>query len=118
MLNIVTNAIDACEDVEGGKVTVSTKWDAELGVARVVVSDNGTGIAAGEIDKIFQVFASTKGSRGTGLGLPVSQKVIREHGGTIAIASEPGRGSTFTIEIPTRRNDAMYDSSGSLPTIP
>jgi len=118
VLNIVTNAIDACEDVEGGQVTVSTRWDAEHAIARVVVSDNGTGIAPGEVDKIFQVFASTKGSRGTGLGLPVSQKVIREHGGTIAIASELGRGSTFTIELPTRRNDAMADSAGSFPALP
>ena len=52
---------------------------------------------------IFRVFASTKGARGTGLGLPVSQKVIREHGGKIAVASEPGRGSTFTVELPLKR---------------
>jgi two-component system, NtrC family, sensor kinase len=118
VLNIVTNAIDASEDVEGGKVAVSTTWDAESMTARVVVADNGTGIPAGEVEKIFQVFASTKGSRGTGLGLPVSQKIAREHGGQILIASEVGKGSTFTIELPMRKFDPMRDSAEGLPTIP
>jgi len=118
VLNIVTNAIDASESVEGGKVVVSTSWDSETMAARVVVADNGTGIAAGEVDKIFQVFASTKGSRGTGLGLPVSQKIVREHGGSIAIASEVGKGSTFTIDLPTRKFDPMRDSGENLATLP
>ncbi|WP_435006252.1 ATP-binding protein [Tundrisphaera lichenicola] len=117
VLNIVTNAIDASEDVEGGKVTVSTTWDPKTMLARVIVADNGTGIPPGEIEKIFEVFASTKGSRGTGLGLPVSQKIAREHGGQIAITSEVGKGSTFTIEIPMRRFDPMPDSAVNHPTI-
>ncbi len=117
VLNIVTNAIDASEDVEGGKVTVSTTWDALSMTARVIVADNGTGIPAGEVEKIFEVFASTKGSRGTGLGLPVSQKIVREHGGQIAITSEVGKGSTFTVELPMRRFDPMRDSSESMPTL-
>jgi len=116
-LNIVTNALDASEDVDGGKVTVSTRWDPEGMVARVVVADNGTGIDPGEVEQIFQVFASTKGSRGTGLGLPVSQKIVREHGGQIAIASEVGRGSTFTIELPQRKFDAVRDPAENLQTL-
>ena len=117
ILNIVTNAIDASEDVEGGTVTVSTTWDADSMTARVIVADNGTGIPAGEVDKIFEVFASTKGSRGTGLGLPVSQKIVREHGGQIAITSEVGKGSTFTVELPMRKFDPMRDSSENLQTL-
>jgi signal transduction histidine kinase len=118
ILNIVTNAIDASEDIEGGRVSVGTTWDPEAMTALVVVTDNGTGIPPGESEKIFEVFASTKGSRGTGLGLPVSQKIIREHGGSIRIASEVGKGSTFTIELPMRRLDPMRDSAESLPTLP
>jgi signal transduction histidine kinase len=118
ILNIVTNAIDASEDVEGGMVRVSTTWDADSSIAKVVIADNGTGIPAGEIDKIFEVFESTKGSRGTGLGLPVSQKIIREHGGSIRIASEVGKGSTFTVELPMRKFDPMRDSNESMPTLP
>jgi signal transduction histidine kinase len=117
ILNIVTNAIDASEDVEGGTVDVATAWDAEAMTARVVIADNGTGIPPGEVGRIFEVFASTKGSRGTGLGLPVSQKIVREHGGTIRIDSEVGKGSTFTVELPMRKFDPMRDSSESLPTL-
>lgn len=117
ILNIVTNAIDASEDVEGGTVEVSTTWDPGPMVARVVVRDNGTGIPPGDVDRIFEVFASTKGSRGTGLGLPVSQKIVREHGGTIRIASEVGKGSTFTVELPMRRHDPVRDSNDSIPIL-
>ncbi|MFO0892975.1 MAG: HAMP domain-containing sensor histidine kinase [Isosphaeraceae bacterium] len=67
------------------------------------MADNGVGIDEAEVDSIFQVFSSSKGSRGTGLGLPVSQKIVREHGGKISVTSAPGRGSTFTIELPMRR---------------
>ena len=64
------------------------------------VSDNGVGIDEDDIPSIFQIFASSKGSRGTGLGLPVSQKIIREHGGKIIVTSRPGHGATFLIELP------------------
>jgi signal transduction histidine kinase/pSer/pThr/pTyr-binding forkhead associated (FHA) protein len=106
VLNIITNAIDAAESAQGGRVAVSTSWDDEFAVARVAVADNGVGIPEAEIESIFRVFASTKGSRGTGLGLSVSQKIIREHGGKIAVVSAPGKGSTFTIELPLKRPEA------------
>ena len=106
ILNIVTNAIDASEGVEGARVSVTTGWDPAASVARVTVSDNGVGIEEDEIGSIFQVFASTKGSRGTGLGLPVSQKIIREHGGKIVVTSAPGRGSLFTVELPMRKAES------------
>ena len=105
VLNIVTNAIDAAEGVTGAKVVVSTEWDPAASSARVSVTDNGTGIAESELDSIFQVFASTKGSRGTGLGLPVSQKIVREHGGKIVVTSKLGQGSRFVIDLPMRRNE-------------
>jgi two-component system NtrC family sensor kinase len=72
----------------------------------VTITDNGEGIPPEEIDSIFEIFASTKGSRGTGLGLPVSLKIVREHGGKIVVASEPGHGSTFTVELPLKRFDS------------
>ena len=85
-MNIVTNAIDACEGGQAARVAISTEWDAESRLARIKVSDNGVGIDESELPSIFQLFASTKGSRGTGLGLPVSQKIIREHGGKISVS--------------------------------
>ena len=111
VLNIVTNAIDASEDIENGTVRVSTGLSPDGSMAQIVVSDNGVGIAPGEVEGIFQVFASTKGSRGTGLGLPVSQKIVREHGGSITIHSEVGKGSTFTIELPGKRFEPLRDSA-------
>ncbi|HEX3314591.1 MAG TPA: ATP-binding protein, partial [Gemmataceae bacterium] len=64
--------------------------------------DNGVGIPAEKLLEIFKPFVSTKGSRGTGLGLPVSQKIVREHGGELLVQSQSGAGSKFTIKLPIR----------------
>jgi signal transduction histidine kinase len=69
-------------------------------MARVEVIDNGSGIEKDDVEKIFAVFVSRKGGRGTGLGLPVSQKILEEHGGRIRVESKVGEGSRFTIEFP------------------
>lgn len=104
VLNLVTNALDASEGAPGGgRVTVSTSWEAEAAVARVEVRDNGVGIPVEDLPGLFEVFSSTKGSRGTGLGLPVSRKIVREHGGELRVRSELGRGTTFLIELPMNR---------------
>ncbi len=100
VLNIVTNAIDASEDSPDARVVVRTEWDAGQSMARITIADNGPGIDEADIPSVFQIFASTKGSSGTGLGLPVSQKIIREHGGKIVVQSRPGQGATFLIELP------------------
>ena len=68
----------------------------------VVVRDNGQGIPAEEIDHVFSLFVSKKGNRGTGLGLPVSQKIIKEHGGRIVVASQLGtRFCSGTVTRPS-----------------
>jgi signal transduction histidine kinase len=100
ILNVVTNAIDACHEVENGRVEVSTQYSHLEKMARVEVIDNGSGIEADDMEKIFGVFVSRKGGRGTGLGLPVSQKILQEHGGRIRLESQPGKGSRFTLEFP------------------
>jgi two-component system, NtrC family, sensor kinase len=99
VLNVVTNAIDACEDRPGGQVNVSTQYLAEPKLAQVIVQDNGVGISAEQMPYIFQAFVSGKGARGTGLGLPVSQKILKEHGGRIVVESQPGQGSRFVLEF-------------------
>jgi signal transduction histidine kinase len=99
-LNIVTNAIDASEESPDARVIVRTEWDAGQSMARISIADNGPGIDEADIQSVFQIFASTKGSSGTGLGLPVSQKIIREHGGKIVVQSRPGQGATFILELP------------------
>lgn len=100
ILNVVTNAIDACEKLPSGQVAVSTVYQPEESLVQIIVADNGEGISPEDIKRIFNVFESRKGARGTGLGLPVSQKILREHGGEITIESAPGEGSRFILSIP------------------
>lgn len=100
VLNVITNAIDACHDNEGGRVEVSTQYSHSERMARVQVVDNGSGIEKQDLEKIFAAFVSYKGGRGTGLGLPVSQKILQEHGGRIRVESQVGQGSRFTLEFP------------------
>ena len=101
VLNVVTNAIDAvAENQPPGKVIVRTAYDAAEKLARVVVEDNGPGIPADQMDHLFSPFVSSKKSRGTGLGLPVSQKILREHGGKLLVESQVGHGARFTFELP------------------
>jgi signal transduction histidine kinase len=105
VLNIVTNAIDAVEGSEKAFVMIETGHDSESDMLWVAVSDNGPGIAEDQMGRIFHVFESTKGARGTGLGLAVSQKIIREHGGEITVDSRLGEGSRFTLAWPRLEED-------------
>jgi two-component system, NtrC family, sensor kinase len=113
VLNVVTNAIDACGEREDGRVVVTTDHTLEDGTFRVVVEDNGGGIATEDIDRIFTPFVSNKGSRGTGLGLPVSQKILKEHGGQIKVESTPDVGSRFTLEFPASVSDSAVHKTVS-----
>jgi signal transduction histidine kinase len=110
ILNVVTNAIDACDACENGRVIVSTEFSADPVVARVMIEDNGGGIDEGDLKKIFSVFESRKGARGTGLGLPVSQKILQEHNGDIIVESTPGSGSRFIAELPAVFPDPSHHS--------
>ena len=101
LLNIVGNAVDAVEDRSNPQVTVGTRLGAE-GWVRIVVVDNGPGIAPEQLDEIFKPFVSSKGSRGTGLGLPVSRKILREHGGDIVVHSQLNVGSKFVLKLPIK----------------
>jgi signal transduction histidine kinase len=100
VLNIVGNALDAVDGREDAKVQVLTAYDPVSSLVSVVVADNGPGIAPEHVPQIFNIFESTKGARGTGIGLAVSQKIIREHGGDICVSSAPGEGARFTLEWP------------------
>lgn len=114
ILNVVTNAIDACKDVENRVVRVSTNYDRQAERLSVVVSDTGPGIPEDELGRIFGLFESQKGSRGTGLGLPVSQKILREHNGDIKVVSEVGMGSIFTLVWPagSQQKSSLHQETG------
>jgi two-component system, NtrC family, sensor kinase len=101
VLNVVTNAIDAAGENPGtGCVEVACRYDAQQAMLRVIVDDNGPGIPDDQRETLFSPFVSTKKSRGTGLGLPVSQKILNEHGGKILVESTPGKGCCFVLEWP------------------
>ncbi len=102
VLNIVTNAIDACEKRDAACVILQINYHKAEKTTDIVVEDNGEGIAPEDIQKIFSVFESRKGSRGTGLGLPVSQKILQEHGGDIHVESTLGVGSKFILSLPAK----------------
>ena len=96
----MTNALDACHDCDEAGVVVLSEYDATQEIVRVRVRDNGSGIESADMEKIFTIFVSQKGGRGTGLGLSVSQKILKEHGGQILVESQVGQGSLFTLELP------------------
>ncbi len=97
VLNLVLNAIDAVSE-KAGVVNVTTELDSAKGLLILRVSDNGPGIE--DTEAIFEPFHSAKAKVGTGLGLPIAQKIVTQHGGTIEVASTPGRGATFTVKLP------------------
>jgi two-component system phosphate regulon sensor histidine kinase PhoR len=99
--NLITNAIRYTP--EGGRIHVSAKTDNECLFIRV--NDTGIGIAPEEIEHIFKRFYRVKNNQtrhivGTGLGLPIVKSIVEAHNGSIAVTSEPGSGSTFTVRLP------------------
>jgi signal transduction histidine kinase len=98
-LNLLNNAMDAVEN-GSGVITVASKYESMHRNLIVRVIDNGSGIPPDDVPQIFTPFYSSKGHRGTGLGLAVAKKVVEEHHGKIEVASEPGSGSTFTVTLP------------------
>ncbi|HYT88823.1 MAG TPA: ATP-binding protein, partial [Gemmataceae bacterium] len=102
VFNLLTNAIDACAD--GGRVTVRTC--APAGAVEIHVLDTGHGIDPSLRDKIFDPFFTTKPlGKGTGLGLSISHGIVRDHGGTIDVQSEPGKGAHFIVRLPCKLSE-------------
>lgn len=100
--NLIINGMQAM-DAPGGRLSV--KLETFDGRALVTVSDTGRGIKPEQIDKIFEPYFSTK-ETGTGLGLAIAKKVVEAHDGSIRVASKPGEGTTFTVELPTAGGSA------------
>ena len=103
LLNLVSNAIDACRDDPAPDkhhmVRVTSILEART-TLRFDVADNGSGMSDEVKNKLFTSFFSTKGPKGTGLGLLVTRKLIEEHKGEIVVESELGQGTTFSVKLP------------------
>ena len=115
ILNVVTNAIDAVSQQNrgggaGGMVTIEAANVDES--TRIVVWDNGPGIPDEDAEKIFMPFQSTKGARGTGLGLPVTRKSLREHGGDVTVECTADKGTTFTLSWPSKQKSGPTTQPG------
>jgi signal transduction histidine kinase len=93
--NVVANAVEAISQRGAMTVTIGRRDR----VFTVAVSDSGPGMTRETADKVFDLYFSTKDG-GTGLGLPITKKIVEEHGGAIRVATEPGHGTTITIELP------------------
>ena len=101
LANLVKNAMESIEAIDekpSGTVTLSAS--NQDGQVQMQVADDGEGMSEKTLEKIRGGMYSTKGSKGTGLGLMVVGKVVKEHGGTLSIESNPGQGARFSIRIP------------------
>lgn len=106
LLNLVTNAIEACEDADATaqRKTVTVRTIRLPGWAVVYqVIDTGCGMDSQVQARLFQGFFSTKGTRGTGIGLMMTQKIVEQHQGQIDVVSKKGAGTTVTIKLPFRK---------------
>jgi len=117
ILNLVTNAVDACVDLEcsrrQGQVILRTLKSRHWAV-EYQVEDSGCGMDQETKGKVFQAFFSTKGSRGTGLGLMITKKIVDEHGGTIDFESETGKGTRFVIRLPAKKATTQANAGSQL----
>ena len=104
-MNLLANAAQAVEQAGGGEVSIRTYVEREA--AMVAISDTGAGIAPEHLRKIFDPFFTTKPvGEGTGLGLSVTYSIVERHGGFIRVRSQPGKGTTFVVGLPTTAKPA------------
>ncbi len=99
LMNLLINSLDAVEP-QKGLIRVVSRYNGEAKQMIIEVIDNGVGIPPNLMSHMFELFHSTKGNRGTGLGLAVAKKIIDEHDGSISVKSKQGEGTTFTIRLP------------------
>ncbi len=99
-MNLLLNAVEAMQN--GGSLKVQTSYDASSDLIRISISDTGKGIDHKLIDKLFDPFFTTK-PKGTGLGLPITKRLIEQHGGNIRVETSLGKGTTFDIVLPVRQ---------------
>lgn len=117
LMNLITNAMDACRFKDyppghGGEIVVRLRESADRRFVRLEVQDNGGGVETKDLERIFTPFFSTKYSEGNGLGLPITLKAARDHGGDLEVQSIEGQGSTFTLSLPVC-NGACAESKHS-----
>jgi len=109
VMNLLSNALDAVTPQEG-LIRVVCQYDPDARQSMIEVIDNGSGIPDTMMKHMFQLFHSTKGNRGTGIGLAVARKIVEEHEGSISVQSRAGEGTIFTIRLPVE-HETLADPS-------
>ncbi|MCP4688265.1 MAG: sensor histidine kinase, partial [Desulfobacterales bacterium] len=101
LINILENAIDACMmDATKNNHTITFSTRGEPDHILFEIRDNGVGMDAAAMEKIFNLFFSSKGSKGAGFGLFIAHNLIRRHDGAITVKSAPGQGARFYVKLP------------------
>jgi PAS domain S-box-containing protein len=111
LTNLVSNAIDACQMSEKKDCCVYISTKDIRGAISFIVKDDGCGIDHDIKSKIFTTFFTTKGGKGTGLGLLTTRKIVQEHGGKITVHSKKGEGTKFTMAFPRKRLHTLFKNS-------
>jgi PAS domain S-box-containing protein len=115
LVNLYLNAIDAMP--EGGKLIIRANLkpvDGSGPMVLITVEDTGCGIEQKDLTRIFQPFFSARKGRGMGLGLSISERIIKNHGGKINVESQPGQGTTFRLYLPADRNPQESNSGAEI----
>src|SRR5689334_7476180 len=114
VVNLLSNAIDALRGVKPPRQLTVDTWVEDARVS-VSVADNGKGVSPEISSRLFRPFATTKGRRGTGLGLYISRQIAREAGGDLVLAPSPGGGARFVLSLPVAESPVV---KGSQPPAP
>ena len=115
VVNLLSNAIDALRGVTPPRQLSVDTW-VQDGNVSVAVGDNGKGVASEIAQRLFRPFATTKGRRGTGLGLYISRQIAREAGGDLTLTSPPGFGARFVLSLPVAAPSAPSTDAAPIPT--
>ena len=116
LLNLVTNAIDSFMFADPGssaKEVILKSRAANGWAVEYEVKDTGCGMDEEKKEKVFRSFFSTKGSKGTGLGLMITEKIVREHGGEVSLETQPGKGTTFIVRLPPKNHTSNAENTGT-----
>lgn len=114
LVNLLENAVEACvSERSRTEHSVTFRVTGDETHIEFCVHDNGVGMDQETREKLFTLFFSSKGSAGTGIGLFVANQVVQQHGGHIAVASEPGHGTTFTVTMPRRISESTLQCNSS-----
>ena len=106
-INLMLNAVEAIRDK--GAINIISRIDRDRKKIKIEITDDGCGIDPDHVGKLFEPFFTTK-PKGTGLGLAVTYRIIRNHKGDIRVSSIPGKGSTFTVEMPLNTDTTLFEN--------